>query len=369
MSVIAKIAILSSALASGFSIECNTCYALINTLANFVQSRIFIDTGEDVVIGLCSAFEDYEVCKGLIETYGEDFVNAFSEKYFDPSFTCVSVGACSSPEYIQSNYTQYVREVLVDMPPVESWPNPSESTFKIVHVTDIHADFHYKEGSNTDCDLPLCCREGTGNAGKWGSLSKCDIPPETVQAFLDQVNEMEDISFVVWTGDNPPHNIWAYEREAEMNITRKLVQMFKSTLKVPVYPVLGNHDCFPMDLFKPGDEEVLLKGFGDLWSAWLGPEEIKQFLINGFYSTVDPKTNVKIIGLNNEMGDNMNFWIIPNNTDPGNMLAWVRDELYEAEKANQKVIVLGHIPHGGHFSESNWAADTKCLPTGSATPL
>jgi len=336
-------------------IECDACYAFFDTFGDIIDSKIFIDGGEGVVIGLCSIFESFEVCRGLIELYGQSYVDAISQKYLDPSYSCVMLGACSSPEYIQSNYTQYVREVLADMPPAEPWPNPSGSTFKIVHVTDMHVDWDYKEGANTDCDLPLCCREGTGNAGKWGFLGKCDVPPQTVQAFLDQVNEMEDISFVVWTGDNPPHNIWAYEREAEMDVTRKLVKMFKDTLRVPVYPIIGNHDCFPMDLFKPGHEDILLGSLADLWSGWLGPDQIKQFRQNGFYSTVDPKTNVKILGINNEMGDNMNTWLILNSTDPGNMLAWVRDELYEAEKANQKVIVLGHIPHGGHFSESNWA--------------
>lgn len=74
-----------------------------------------------------------------------------------------------------------------------------------------------------------------------------------VEVFLKQVSAM-DIDLLVWTGDNPPHDIWAYERQKEMEVTRRLVSMFKEHLSIPVYPIIGNHDCFPMDLFSPDHE-------------------------------------------------------------------------------------------------------------------
>lgn len=64
----------------------------------------------------------------------------------------------------------------------------------------------YKEGSDSNCGLPLCCRNGTGDAGYWGSYS-CDIPERTLDGALEQLSKF-DLDFVLWTGDNPPHNIW-----------------------------------------------------------------------------------------------------------------------------------------------------------------
>ena len=42
-------------------------------------------------------------------------------------------------------------------------------------------DFFYKEGSNTHCGLPLCCRDwnGKGDAGLFGDY-ECDVPLRTV---------------------------------------------------------------------------------------------------------------------------------------------------------------------------------------------
>lgn len=130
-----------------------------------------------------------------------------------------------------------------------------------------------------------------------------------------------NISFVTWTGDNPPHDIWDYHREKEMDVTRKLVDLFKAHLSIPVYPIIGNHECVPMDLFKPFHEEILIKQLGELWSFWLGPEQISTFSQNGFYSILDPNTGFRVIGLNNQLGDTFNYWLIVNNTDPGGMLA------------------------------------------------
>ena len=83
--------------------------------------------------------------------------------------------------------------------------------------------------------------------------------------------------------------------------------------------------------------------------------------MNGFYTTKDPKTGVRIIGMNNELGDNMNFKLMQNNTDPGNMINWIYQTLLAAEKAGEKVLILGHIPHGCGFANSLWARHYRVL--------
>ena len=54
---------------------------------------------------------------------------------------------------------------------------------KILHITDIHVDPHYKPGANAECETEICCRQydraaalsGKG-AGYYGDYRKCDIP-------------------------------------------------------------------------------------------------------------------------------------------------------------------------------------------------
>lgn len=83
----------------------------------------------------------------------------------------------------------------------------------MAHITDPHVDFDYEIGSQSYCGEPLCCRKSNGPgtnetaAGKWGTYHSCDLPTWTFEAALKDMREKE-FDILVWTGDNPPHNIW-----------------------------------------------------------------------------------------------------------------------------------------------------------------
>jgi len=61
-----------------------------------------------------------------------------------------------------------------------------------------------------------------------------------------------DYDFVIWTGDNLPHDEWAYTPDESRERIAILTDLMKKYIKTPVYAVPGNHDCFPMDEFKYG---------------------------------------------------------------------------------------------------------------------
>lgn len=65
-------------------------------------------------------------------------------------------------------YNPY-HEWEVDFPPVPKpevreigLPKDGAPTFKVLHLSDTHYDPYYAEGSNADCNEPLCCRVTNG---------------------------------------------------------------------------------------------------------------------------------------------------------------------------------------------------------------
>jgi hypothetical protein len=60
------------------------------------------------------------------------------------------------PAELQSN--DYIDKIYVQMESDTS----SRPQLKVVHLSDIHIDFDYAEGSNAQCDLPICCRAANG---------------------------------------------------------------------------------------------------------------------------------------------------------------------------------------------------------------
>jgi sphingomyelin phosphodiesterase len=122
-----------------------------------------------------------------------------------------------------------------------------KKVFNVMHISDIHPDFFYSAGSPADCNEPVCCRANvTGNAnstrkaGKWGTLSNCDLPIQTFNLFLDQVRGM-GVDLILWTGDNTPHDVWQQSQDYNLIYSVYLTDQFKSKLSVPIIPSSGNH--------------------------------------------------------------------------------------------------------------------------------
>ena len=61
---------------------------------------------------------------------------------------------------------------------------------------------------------------------------------------------LQDIDYILWTGDLPPHDIWNQTREENLKIIKETVrQMFEMFPGIPIFPALGNHESAPVNRF------------------------------------------------------------------------------------------------------------------------
>lgn len=79
-------------------------------------------------------------------------------------------------------------------------PKLNAPTFKVLHLSDTHYDPYYAEGSNANCDEPLCCRLSNGKpatpndaAGRWGDYRNCDSPKRTIDNMLDHITDVHPV--------------------------------------------------------------------------------------------------------------------------------------------------------------------------------
>jgi sphingomyelin phosphodiesterase len=345
------------------SASCLACKLAATALKGTVDSDSFLQTSSEAVVKICEFVVTQDVCQGLINQYASLVISGLSGRYLEPEYVCFQLNYCTDPAFVVEDFMKWEQEVISDAPSIQDWPEPSSNSFKFLHLSDVHIDLLYKEGSIVDCPELTCCRYGESaeGAGHWGSFGKCDTPPQTVELFMEQVSKM-DLSFVLWTGDSPPHDVNNYNENNHTDYAKFITELFKKYLPtVPVYPVLGNHGCFPMDEFGPGKEGWILEKYAEIWEDYLDKPALDMFKQNGYYSLKDENTGVRIIGLNTQLGDVFNFKIYANSTDPGNMLAWLRKELYSAEQANEKAYIFGHIPAGDHFTDSLWSKHYRVL--------
>ncbi|PSN43682.1 Sphingomyelin phosphodiesterase [Blattella germanica] len=230
----------------------------------------------------------------------------------------------------------------------------------VIQITDIHYDPEYKEFSNTECYEPMCCRSDHGipkdnktAAGYWGDYRKCDLPWRTLLNALDQIKKHhKHIDLIYMTGDIVAHSIWETTIEKNTYAIKKVLRKIKEVFpNVPVFPILGNHEPSPLNVYTPPDVDDsistrwLYELVADEWSVWLPPETRETILQGGYYSVL-VKPGFRIVGINSNLCYTLNWFIaIDDNTQfLLDHLNWLAQTLYEAELAREKVHILSHVP-------------------------
>lgn len=225
-----------------------------------------------------------------------------------------------------------------------------------LQITDPHIDILYMVGSPANCEYGWtglgCCRSTSipiqpyRNAGKYGDVN-CDVS----SAFVDETfkyiaKRFPDLDFIFWTGDNPDHHDFTQTYRHNMDEIELVAKLIKDNFKnIPVFPVLGNHDTWPVDQLSLNFAKTKLSVdmtslFTD--NGWLNNQALFSFSQNGYYSIMmNPK--LLLIGLNSLYYENNNLFI-KGVDDPANQLKWLESQLKNSMINNIKVWIISHTP-------------------------
>ena len=298
-------------------------------------------------------------CDTLIESYGYTLVNGLIDKFIKNNFLCQKLKLCHDPnKYL--NADDYAKSVLKDKPKKKKEKIKKNSKkLKLLQMTDLHYDLHYLENAKVDCSLPLCCREPAKKkakkiSGYFGYEGKCDLSPKLFKNFIDKAYSLKP-DFIIWTGDNAPHDTWKDKSEGQKDIyvvseiiRDALNDKFK--FKIPIYPILGNHEIYPNDELNEKENEFYEK-MANIYKPYLSYDAYLTFKKYGYYSMKHPNSNLKIIAINCLICDTWNYNLINSDKKSAKkMFVWLEEELRKSEKNNEYVYILNHFPLTGSFS-------------------
>lgn len=162
-------------------------------------------------------------------------------------------------------------------------------------------------------------------AGYYGSRGDCDLPLQTFNIFLKEISELK-LDAIIWTGDNTPHDIWAQTQSYNLNFTILLAEKISQATGAIILPAMGNHESWPVNVydFQGTREDVLIGGLAQTWRKWLDERAYTMLRTKGYYSmSHDSLNNLKVIGINTQAGNDMNWFLLRDPTDPGEMLVWL----------------------------------------------
>lgn len=357
--------------ASSFGM-CLSCKLSVALLQHYVESGSSEDEIGVLVDRICKLLhiETPRVCKGLTVLFRHEVVQVLSRVALAPKEVCGLMIGASCSKFINPLHNWTVPFTPFPKPPVKPVipPKPNMPILRVLHLSDVHLDPYYQEGYRADCGEPLCCRVSSGlpsnsrdAAGRWGDYRYCDTPLRTLESSLKHISKTHKIDYVIWTGDIPPHDIWNNSRKEASYLLHEVTNLMKKYFNgVPVFPALGNHESSPVNSFPipevKGNDSIswLYNELALAWSSWL-PGDAMPTLKHGAYYSVLINPGFRIISINMNYCNNLNWWLLLNTTDPAGELTWLVNELQLAELKGEKVHIIGHIPPGNSDCLRVWS--------------
>ena len=194
--LIAKQDILSETKTMDSEKDCSACKETIIWLQEYFSNALLYKSAQDVAIELCYAylFKNLEECTDVVNNFKGTVSEIFAKRIFDPDLLCTSMNKCSRPVYEEENFHDWTTSVMEGKPEnnknyeaeikLTAYQEDSDSeignqyetylggneeipakAFTFAHISDIHIDLEYKEGTDDDCEYTTCCRSGVGLAG------------------------------------------------------------------------------------------------------------------------------------------------------------------------------------------------------------
>ncbi|XP_070497838.1 sphingomyelin phosphodiesterase-like [Chironomus tepperi] len=359
-------------------VSCLFCRTTVAAILQRFRAGASKENLMDFAFDACMQVTTYGavVCRGLVNLNADSLFFIIGER---PSLTANQIcsvvlqGECGDPDPV------FDFSVSVSTgPPITAHKSGSiprsSNEIKILHFSDPHYDPAYLVGGYANCPEPTCCRRDRGiavdpadRAGRWGDYRDCDSPWEVVEdAIRSARRDHPDASIVYITGDFVDHGVWETTHAGNIAIMDRFYNLVRQVFAgVAVYPVLGNHEAQPTNVFAPThitdpalSVHWLYEHAASAWASWLPASALTTVRAGGYYTVLN-RPGFRIIAMNNNDCYVYNWWILYSRNEVAAQLQWLHNTLLAAEAANEYVHIVHHIPSGGGSCLRWWSREYR----------
>ena len=328
---------------------CTLCKNLVIAVRNTIEEKYTPDEITNLLTLICSINKDYDYCKNFHGSYTTSLLkNGFLRLMNEQNF-CFTLTFCPEAEEVEDTY-DYAQRLLKDKPNKSKEKiDPTAQQLKMLQVTDIHYDAFYQENATVFCSYPLCCEEEASTyarikSGKFGYMD-CDTSLNLLKSFVEKAYELKP-DFIIWNGDNAEHNNWNSSQQnvydATSAIKNAIDEVFQGSVKI--FPVIGNHENYPNDLWDL-DNTIIFEKLADVYKDYFFEDEAYEtFKTYGYYTELLPSTNLRIVVLNCIYCSSVNYNALASaHTEAKKEFIWLEAVLRKAESNNEYVYIVDHF--------------------------
>lgn len=370
--------------------ECAVCRDAVSLVRYLLSLNFTLQEMEKPFVDLCTRLvfpsSEHPMCPGVIATYAPSIVEVISANVLSPDALCSFLRYCNTSseaaEAIERGRARVAaaarehfaadrrsarrrsRRADARQRPVAAPRAP----LRVLQLTDFHFDSDYTAGAAADCGDIVCCRpndvKGSRVAGRFGDYT-CDLSPEAALSMLQFIAyELPAMDLILWTGDNPPHDMWEESRETQLTASTQvndMLAMYFARSRGSLFPSLGNHEGYPANLYYQQYMQWLIDGMLDLWKYWLPGDVLAQAKEALFY-TLEIRPKLRLVVVNSQFGYLYNWYnLMPNQTEAQRQYDWLESTLAAAEAAGEKVVLSMHHPAGASDMLDDWGFHTHAI--------
>jgi len=132
---------------------------------NYVHDLIKQNYGKTGLLKLfdviCKLFLNYSeaACNIYIGDYAPVIIDSLLDHYMTGEYICSFSPICDYMHVQKLDADDYAKEILKDKPKKDLPEIPENpKKWRVMHLTDLHTDLQYTEGSAGECNDPTCCQ-------------------------------------------------------------------------------------------------------------------------------------------------------------------------------------------------------------------
>lgn len=192
----------------GLNLSCTGCKVGASLLKLYIRKGESNENIIRMIRDYCVTLhiQSARVCEGVSRLFGDEVIYVLKNATAKPNEICSFMMGEACEDTYSPNHEWTVTFPLVPKPEPKELPIPDDTKhiLKVLHISDTHYDPYYEEGTNANCNEPLCCRASQGYptapehaAGKWGDYRRCDTPKRTIDHLLNHIVDTHTVRF--WT--------------------------------------------------------------------------------------------------------------------------------------------------------------------------
>lgn len=243
-------------------LTCTLCTAVVSPLLDYMKDPKYVKAFMGFLGAYCmEMWYGQETCKYLISNYATGYLTygfAVTLKFDficgDVFKVCTSTGLKTAASYATAVLATKAADLADNVAlqgTYDTVMSGAGSTYKVLHLSDLHVDYNYVAGKTANCGQLICCQAKHGTveplSETYGNVN-CDTPSDAIDKMLASIAAAHTPDLIIITGGLVSRDLTLSKASALTSVATTLGKIATVFPTAQTYVALGGDEFGPDQL-------------------------------------------------------------------------------------------------------------------------